>query len=218
MSDHRFYEAPSNGAAYGFRAGNKTHPLHILMLHGWSGDERVMWVLESVLPEQAPVASLRGVFPLERNGYQWTHQAASIDTKAADFSGAIEAVQWTLERLTEKHGFDPERLVLMGFSQGAALSFALAENLDHSPRAIVALAGYRPIGSNDLVKDVPIFWGHGTQDVLVPIERARDDVSKLERLGAKVNYCEADVGHKLGIECTRGLKHWFETLITSRDP
>jgi phospholipase/carboxylesterase len=100
----------------------------------------------------------------------------------------------------------------MGFSQGAALSFALAELLEKAPRAVVALAGYYPEGDSTRIKQIPVFWGHGTSDELVPIERARQDVAMLEAIGTDITYCEADVGHKLGIECTRGLKRWLDDI------
>ena len=212
MSEHQFHAAPESGVPYVLRAGETNFPLHILMLHGWSGDEKVMWVLESVLPEAAPVASLRGRFPVDQDGYEWTDREASIDTTILDFDSAQHAVEATLKTLVVEHGFDLERLVLMGFSQGAALSFALAELLEKAPRAVVALAGYYPEGDSTRIKQIPVFWGHGTSDELVPIERARQDVAMLEAIGTDITYCEADVGHKLGIECTRGLKRWLDDI------
>jgi phospholipase/carboxylesterase len=212
MSEHQFNKAPEGGLAYILRKGDRAYPLHILMLHGLSGDERDMWVLESVLPSKAPIASLRGRFPMNENGYQWTDQRASIENQVDDFSDAIRAVKATLQALSEQHEFDHDRLVLMGFSQGAALSFALAEMLAQRPKAIVVLAGFYPRGMLDPISDIPIFWGHGINDAHVPVSRARQDVAILESKGASVRYCEADVGHKLGIECTRGLKRWLSNL------
>jgi phospholipase/carboxylesterase len=215
MSEHRFHTGAESGVPYVYRAGETDYALHILMLHGWSGDEKVMWVLESVLPDAAPVAALRGLFPVDQDGYEWTDREASIDTTIMDFDSARRAVEETLETLALEHGFNPERLVLMGFSQGAALSFALAELLEQAPRAIVALAGYYPAGDSSRIKQIPVFWGHGTSDELVPIDRARRDVAMLEAIGTDITYCEADVGHKLGIECTRGLKHWLREIAVA---
>ncbi|MGD8848671.1 MAG: dienelactone hydrolase family protein [Anaerolineales bacterium] len=216
MTEKIFHDAPEGGLAYVVREGESSYPLHILMLHGWSGDERVMWVLESVLPDEAPVASLRGLYPLAGDGYQWTNQRASIQTSLEDLVPASAAVQVTLAALTDRHSFKPQRVVPMGFSQGAALSFTLAESLEEKPRAVIALAGYYPNGQVDRILDIPVFWGHGTRDELVPINRARQDVEMLQVKGANVHYCETDVGHKLGIECTRGLKLWLNGLISSQ--
>jgi predicted esterase len=101
-----------------------------------------------------------------------------------------------VDELAAEDGLDRDEFILMGFSQGAAISFALAGLGMLVPRAIICLA-----------------WGHGTQDELVPAERARMDVERLHKAGADVTYCEADVDHRLGIECTRGLKGWLKTLL-----
>jgi phospholipase/carboxylesterase len=97
----------------------------------------------------------------------------------------------------------------MGFSQGAALAFAATFLGRLQPAGIVSLAGFLPQGELKNVKDLPIYWGHGISDTLVPIERAREAVLMLKRAGADVVLCEAGVGHKVGLECTRGLKEWF---------
>ncbi|MGD8822778.1 MAG: hypothetical protein PVG63_06725, partial [Anaerolineales bacterium] len=64
-------------------------------------------------------------------------------------------------------------------------------------------------------KGVPVYWGHGTEDELIPIEHARHDVERLRTAGVDVSFCEAEVGHKVGVECTRGLKTWFEDHFPS---
>jgi phospholipase/carboxylesterase len=102
----------------------------------------------------------------------------------------------------------------MGFSQGAALAFAAAQG-GMKVAGIIALAGFVPYGDLQGLENVPVFWGHGTHDELVPVERARKDVKRLLDGAAEVHFCEADVGHKLGIECTRGLKHWLRDRIGS---
>jgi predicted esterase len=78
---------------------------------------------------------------------------------------------------------------------------------------VVSLAGFVPDGfevrAGARLAGVPVYWGHGTKDDQVPVQRARRDVSRLRQAGLDVTYCEADVGHKLGADCLRGLKGWF---------
>jgi phospholipase/carboxylesterase len=216
VTDKEFHEAPEGGVPYILRSGQRDDPLHIIMLHGWTGDERVMWVLETVLPASAPIVSLRGLFPVDNAGFQWTNRPASLQISMQDFSAALGAVQATLSDLVKRSAFNSERLVLMGFSQGAALSFALAEGLEDAPKGLISLAGFLPDGPTNRIARTPIFWGHGIRDNHVPIARAREDVRKLKSSGAKIQYCEADVGHKLGVECTRGLQTWLSELGDDR--
>jgi phospholipase/carboxylesterase len=114
-----------------------------------------------------------------------------------------------VDDLENRFGLDRDRLVLMGFSQGAAMAFAGAALGLVRPAALVSLAGYLPMGDIHRLHGLKVFWGHGIQDDLVPIERARADVTELRSVGAEVHYCESDIGHKLGVECARGLNLWL---------
>ena len=56
----------------------------------------------------------------------------------------------------------------------------------------------------------PFFVAHGTQDKLVPVERARASIELLEQAGAQVTFCEAEVGHKVSLECLHGLEAFWK--------
>ena len=76
------------------------------------------------------------------------------------------------------------------------------------------LAGFMPGGVDDLLesqvlKGIPFFVAHGTRDQLVPVESARESIGFLERAGAQVTFCEAEVGHKVSADCLRALEAFF---------
>ena len=76
------------------------------------------------------------------------------------------------------------------------------------------LAGFVPDGLDEFVaKRVldgkPVFTTHGTKDERVPVEKARASVKILEQAGAKVTYCEDEVGHKVSLPCLRGLREFL---------
>ena len=208
MTEPRLIEAPVGGLVVRLREPLDINGLHILMLHGWSGDDKVMWVLQSVLPEDAFLVAARGINPLPMGGYQWSSSPASTQVAFEDFAPAVAALRTTLDALRRKHGFGESKPLLMGFSQGVALAFAAAR-AGIAMAGIIALAGFVPSGDVERWDNFPVFWGHGTHDEQVPIDRAREDVKRLLDANVEVQYCEADVGHKLGIECTRGLKAWL---------
>lgn len=183
----------------------------VMMLHGRSGDESSMWILESVLPEGAMVVAPRGLFPLPEGGFGWSSGEASIETPKEDYGESIHALLRVLAELETEQGLNPSKLFLVGFSQGAAIAFSMVGQRLIRPAGVVSLAGFMPRGKLDGLEGIPIFWGHGLKDESVPVSRARDDVQHLRDLGAIVEYCEEDVGHKLGLACTRGLKTWINT-------
>lgn len=201
-------ESPPGGVAVRLLQPEALEGLHILMLHGWSGDEKVMWVLQSVLPEDAFIVAARGIYPLPLGGYHWSESPTSTDVGFEDFDPAISSIRVTLKDLKSRFGFGDGRLLFMGFSQGAALAFSAARK-GIQASGVIALAGFVPFGELRGLSELPVYWGHGLRDELVPVDRAREDVKRLLDHGVEVQYCETDVGHKLGIECTRGLKEWL---------
>jgi phospholipase/carboxylesterase len=206
------------GLTYRWRPAADPSEPSIILLHGRSGDETVMWVVAEALPSSGLMISPRGLFPLAGGGFSWSEGASSGRPRFEDFKPGVAALKRLIDSLTVERGLDQDRLILVGFSQGAALAFAFAGEGRH-PQGIIALAGLLPGGDLGRLGDIPIFWGHGTKDTLVPIESARSDVERLRRAGASVQMCEAEVGHRVGVECMRGLKRWWLAHFpTSRPP
>ena len=199
----------AGGLVYLLRVGEDPSVPPVIMLHGKGGDEKVMWVLEGVLPKGGLVASPRGPYPLPEGGYQWKESTNGEWPSIMDFARASEALLRMVDDLVRRFRLDRDHLVLMGFSQGAALVFAGAALGMLHTAALISLAGYVPEGDIHLLHGSRVFWGHGLRDDLVPIERARDDVARLRDVGADVDYCETDIGHKLGVECAHGLNIWL---------
>jgi phospholipase/carboxylesterase len=180
----------------------------IIMLHGLGGNEESMWALETALPQDALILSLRGLFPLGHDSYSWVNPSINGWPTVVDFAPAIDALEEMVEELEIEENFERDQLMLMGFSQGAALAFAASTKL--APRGLIAAAGFLPKGDLAGVAGLPVFWGHGTLDEWVPITRARDGAERLHQLGAQIDFCESEVKHKLGLECLQGLKKWFK--------
>ena len=111
-----------------------------------------------------------------------------------------------IEKLIEEQillGIKPEKILIGGFSQGAAMSFYLG--LKHPKRlgGIVALSGYLPLKerlleslNNDLI-DIPIFMGHGLYDNVIDIKIANSSFEKLSNKLNAVDFEKYDMGHEL---------------------
>ena len=119
-----------------------------------------------------------------------------------------------MDSYAAKHQVDASQFDVIGFSQGAALSNVLACLYPGRIRRAGILAGFMPSGMDEIILQKPlngkdVFVSHGTQDNMVPIDRALASMSLLEQAGAHITYCEAEVGHRVSSSCVRGLEAFF---------
>jgi phospholipase/carboxylesterase len=184
----------------------------VIMLHGLGGDENSMWVLEHALPSGVSIVTPRAPFQTGERNFSWVDNALHGWPRKEDFLPAVEALKGLINELEIEIGLVQDDLMLMGFSQGAALAFATADDPEISPKAVIAAATFLPAGDFSNLEGLPIFWGHGVRDEWISIERARRGSQALKDVGAQVHFCETDVGHKLGVECLNGLQGWIERL------
>ena len=189
----------------------------MLMLHGWTGDENSMWVFGRDLPPRTWLLAPRAPHAAQPSGYSWrpyaegTHGRPSLEA----LRPAADALIQLVDEYAASVGMEAAQFDVMGFSQGAAMTNLLAMLYPQRIRRAGVLAGFVPGGAESLVERRPLeakpfFVAHGTQDELVPIQRARDSVRLLEQAGAQVTYCEAEVGHKVSADCMRALKQFFQ--------
>lgn len=197
----------------------------LLMLHGWTGDENSTWVFARNFPADYLILAPRGPYPAPQGGFSWRpHLPETFGRpRLDDLRGSAEALIRLVDAYAAKACAEPSRSVrvdtaqfdVLGFSQGAALANALACLYPPRIRKAAILSGFMPAGMEDIIAKKPLdgkrfFVAHGAQDNLVPIDRARASMSLLEQAGARVTWCEAEVGHKVSAECLRGLEVFFQ--------
>lgn len=193
-----------------------------LLLHGFTGDEDVMWIFASRLPEGILTIAPRGLHGNEEDGYSWVEETGDSLSPLEAFRSSMEALLDLLEPHPDLPPGDYGRIHLMGFSQGAALAYAFALTYPERVASLVGLAGFLPQGAESLAQGKPldgrpVFVAHGTRDDRVSVEHAREAVRSLERAGASVTYCEDDVGHKLSADCLEAMTHFYDQLEIGRD-
>jgi phospholipase/carboxylesterase len=189
----------------------------IVMLHGLGGDEQAIWELEPALPSGGLIAAPRAPYLHSTGGYGWLPQLGAWPPNLEEFAESVRMLESFLTFLVRSHRLDRRRLVLFGFSQGGAMAFAAAMSgeagLSVPPAAIAVGSGHLPQGDLSSLHGLPVFWGHGARDPLIPVTVARKDVERLRAAGAQVQYCEADVAHKLASACLRELKQWIPARV-----
>ncbi|GLQ50459.1 alpha/beta hydrolase [Dyella flava] len=132
----------------------------------------------------------------------------------AGMRASIAQVEALIAREQER-GVPSERILLAGFSQGGAI--ALAAGLRHAQKlaGIIALSTYLPLAGSLAAERsaanaaVPIFWGHGTLDPVVVLQRGLDSRTALEALGYHVAWHTYPMPHAVCPEEIVDLRHWI---------
>jgi phospholipase/carboxylesterase len=183
------------------------------------------------------VIAPRALYASELGGYSWTRSAVRDDLDDVDFREAIDHLSRFMTEAIAAYQAEPPRTIVMGFSQGAALSYTFSLARPELLRGVIALAGFLPNRSGAL-PSAPTQWPahtpagtqatstarrdvsqlsylviHGTQDEAVPIERAREARLSLESRGAPVEYHEHRVGHKVSAQGMQEIKHWIAKTV-----
>jgi phospholipase/carboxylesterase len=200
------------------RAPERTPARLLLMLHGWTGDENSMWVFARNMPVDYFILAPRGIHIAPQGGFSWRPMPSGTFGRPslAELSDAAQRLIGLVDSFQHEAGVDASTFDVIGFSQGAALSNVLTCLYPARVRKAGILAGFMPSGMDEIIAQRPltgksIFVSHGTQDNMVPIDRARASMALLEQAGAQVTYCEAEVGHKVSADCLRALESYFQS-------
>jgi phospholipase/carboxylesterase len=186
----------------------------LIMLHGWTGDENSMWIFSENLLKSALFIAPRGIYKTKDTGYSWNPEITKPWPWVSDFIPAVEALINTISSINFPDG-DFSELHIIGFSQGAALAYTFACLHPNNVASLAVLSGFLPDGATAMLtpnrlNGLPVFIAHGTNDDLVPVERARISAGILQDAGANVIYCEDNVGHKLSVKCFRALEAFYK--------
>ncbi|MBL8806940.1 MAG: prolyl oligopeptidase family serine peptidase [Rhodospirillales bacterium] len=175
-------------------SGGKAKSL-VVLLHGLGADGNDLISLaplwSRVLPDTAFV-SPHAPFPCDMAPYgrQWF---SLLDRSPARVLAGVQAAAPILDTFLdaelERHGLTPDRLALVGFSQGTMMSLFVA------PRRAVAIAGVvgfsgALVGAEILAAELrarpPVLLVHGDADPIVPYERMAAAAAALDAAGISV--------------------------------
>ena len=191
----------------------------LLLLHGYGSNEEDLFSFASELPDNSFVVSVRAPYDLQPYGHAW--YAIHFDADENKFSDNEQAKKSVLliaefiDQIAQKYPIDVQNVNLIGFSQGAILSYATALTYPEKIAKVVALSGYF---NQDIVPEVidasaishlKFFISHGTVDQVIPVDWARKAKPALENLGLNVVYHEYPVGHGVAPQNFFDFKNWL---------
>ena len=201
----------------------------VIWMHGLGADGHDFASLPPQL-DVSPNAAIRYVFPhapvipvtLNRGMRMraW-YDIVSLDARGQDETGirrSAASIEDLIAREAER-GVPSSRIVLAGFSQGAAM--ALFTGLRHAaPLAgVLALSGYLPLHeslpseASAANHHVEILQAHGQHDDVVPYRLGHESAELLRAAGYCVEWHEYTMAHQLCLEEVQEVGRWLTRVL-----
>lgn len=191
----------------------------LLLIHGYGSNEEDLFSFATELPDEYYVVSARAPYTMQYGSYAW--YAINFDANQNKFSDNDQArtsrdlIAKFVDELTASYPINSENITLIGFSQGAILSYAVALSHPEKVQKVIAMSGYlnTDILEENYLKNsfsnLKIFAAHGTVDQVIPVEWARKAKPFLDNLGINSIYKEYPIGHGVAPQEFSDLKNWI---------
>ncbi len=190
----------------------------LFLLHGYGSHEEDLFSFANYLPEEYLIISLRAPLTLGFGGYAWysIHFNEQQDKWSDDNEAktAQEIILHNIDYHLEQFKLEGQKVSLLGFSQGAILSWGVG--LSHPERIdkIIALSGYVNEDifgyAKEGLEQLRIFSSHGTEDSTLPVDWARKGIALVEKKEINVDYKEYPAGHGINPENFADLLAWLK--------
>ncbi len=194
----------------------------MLLLHGRGADEGDLMSLEGALDPRFTVVSARAPLRLGP-GFAWYGMAPVGFPDDAAMHSSLDELHKFIEGLMPAYNLDPAQLYLMGFSQGAVMSAAVALTMPERVRGVVMHSGYVPVESGldfklSEVAGKPFFLAHGLYDEVIPVNFARQSREYLTEMNVGLTYQEYPIGHGISEESLDDFSEWLSAELDRNSP
>jgi len=152
--------------------------------------------------------------------YTWFNSVNGSRRTTEEFERVTELLSIFIADATSQYNVDPERTIILGFSQGGGLSYQLGLNMPEKFQGLAALSTSLPketITENhsrtEKLEKLSIFIQHGITDEIVTVDRGRDARDQLENMGLQPKYHEYNMQHQISAESLAELSEWISDLL-----
>jgi len=189
----------------------------VFLLHGYGSNEEDLYSLKEFFPSNYITISLRAPISVGLNSYAWY---------SINFENDIDRWIKTDEAINAKNiiindillhlkdlASTNERVSLLGFSQGAILSWSIGIENPNLIKNILPLSGFyhSEITETNLNHKFILnsFSTHGINDQVIPIDWARRGVQSLIDYNINIEFKEYESGHEISNENLRDVIEWL---------
>lgn len=155
---------------------------------------------------------------------------AWYDIKSSDFSSAVRSdangvdtacatIKALIANEQARYAIPPERVFLMGFSQGGSIALELGLHAEEKLAGIIGLSTLPAKAEKTFEnlspanRDTPIFLAHGSRDSVVPFSVGEHIQRQLQEKKYRLAWVSAAEEHTIWTEEITALRQWLLTII-----
>ena len=195
------------------------HAPVIVLLHGYGSNEKDLFELRNFFPKNYLVIAARAPYELSGGGYQWyemTNINGIHDGKPAELANSRKLIEEFIAQIVAKYKADAKHVYLMGFSQGAIMSYQVGLTEPSLLRGIGVLSGtiypsLKPLMKMKEAKRLKMFVSHGNMDERISFAdgKAASDYLKSHGLNPEFHSYEG-MGHSISKDVLSDLVKWLK--------
>ena len=194
----------------------KRKPPLLIMLHGYGSNEKDLFSFSDALPDQYTIVSLRAPINIGM-GFAWYDISFDQEgNKIYDREMAIKTKNSLINCiniLNKELQTDPFSVTLMGFSQGAILSNAIALTNPSGIKNVICLSGGVDKEIIELskknLKSLSFYFSHGINDSILPFNQAKNSLEFLKNNNVNFEFESYPIGHGVSPENFKSMLRWL---------
>jgi phospholipase/carboxylesterase len=199
--------------------GKQTQIPVIILLHGYGSNEQDLFGLKDMFPKNYLIIAVRAPMSLGGGGYEW-YDFETVNGKHKANYKQIENSRALLEKfirqVTDKYHADAKQVYVMGFSQGAVMSYEIGFRSPKLVKGIGVLSGMMQpalkayLNKNNAPKALRIFISHGTADDRITFAEGKAAADYLKSIGLTPDFHTYNgMGHTISNEVMSDLLKWL---------
>lgn len=195
----------------------------IYLIHGYGSDKNDLFSFAEYLPETLTVIAMQATFsmPFGQGGAWYSLELGPNGEHVSDFDQAkhsVTEIHNFIDASAKSYGLDRDNAFVLGFSQGAILSYSLVLNNPEKFKYVLPLSGFimdeiMPESFDKDYSNLDFYSAHGTMDGVISIERGRTVSTLLQKLEIKHTYHEFPAAHSIAQKEFEEIIAWLEERI-----
>lgn len=200
-----------------------TKPPVLFLLHGYGSNAADLFSFANLLPKQLCILSIQAPLYLTTNGRAWySLNYENPNKKLENIEEGIasrEKIAHFIDEAIAAYDLDHNAVSLLGFSQGTIMSLSVALSYPQKIKRVLALSGFvHP----DLLRsgydtldfsNLQIYFSHGKNDEVIPIEMAENSIKILQKVGIDTKLDTFDAAHTISPRNFDALQKWLEDSL-----